>query len=130
MKKRKKEPEATPIQTDILPAVTRVFHQAEFVKFAIWYGTPMQFREWRTQREFAQSIGVCEDTLSDWKKHPRFNFFVWQAIEEWVKERVPDVIGGLYLKASSDETSAREVELYLRLAGVNISKDNKKSYEK
>ena len=35
----------TPIQSDFLPVVVRINRQAEFVKFAIWYGTPGQFRQ-------------------------------------------------------------------------------------
>lgn len=116
----------TPIHSDFLPVVTGTYHQAEFVKFAIWYGTPGQFRQPETQKEFAESVGVCEDTLTDWKRHPQFSFFVWQTTKEWIKDHMTDVIGGLYLKASSEKAGARDVELFLRLAEIDIINDKKK----
>ena len=36
-----------------------------------------------------------------------------------------DVIGGLYLKASSEKAGARDVELFLRLADADIINDKK-----
>lgn len=116
MKKSKQELVITPTEPDILPVASGIRHQTEFVKFAIWCGTPGQFREPETQEEFAKLVGVCPDTLSDWKKHPQFAFFVWQTTEEWIKERVPDAIGGLYLKASSKKASASDVKLWIQLA--------------
>lgn len=115
-----------PIQSDFPSVVTGTYHQAEFVKFATWYGTPGQFRQPKTQKEFADSIGVCQDTLTDWKKHHLFSFFVWQAVKEWIKDRVPDVVGGLYSKAISDKSCARDVEMLLRIAEVDIINNHKK----
>lgn len=127
MKKPEKELVVTRIEPDFLPVVTGIRHQTEFVQFTIWYGTPGQFREPETQKEFAESIHVDENTLTSWKRHPQFDFFVWQSTEEWIKERLPDAIGGLYLKASSKRASASDVKLWIQLArGVDIIKSNKK----
>lgn len=127
MKKLKQELVVTPIDSDILPIVAGIHHQTEFVQFAIWYGTPRQYREPDTQKEFAELIRVDEDTLTSWKKHPQFDFFVWRSTEEWIKERLPDAIGGLYRKASSEKASASDVKLWIQLArGIDITKSNKK----
>jgi len=120
----------TPIQSDYFPVVSGIHHHAEFVKFAMWYGTPSQFREPGTQKEFASSIGVCEDTVTDWKKHPQFSLFVFKTLKEWIKDRVPDVIGGLYLKATSEKVGAGDVALFLKLAETSISSDKNKKHEK
>ncbi len=114
---------ATPIRTGFMPIASGIHRQPEFTKFAIWCGTPRQYREQETQKEFAQSVGVCEDTLTDWKKHPQFATLVYQAMRQWIGERVPDVIGGLYSKASGEGTG-KEAEMFLRLAGMDI-KSNK-----
>jgi len=116
---------SNPIQSDFHETIKGIKYVAEFVQFAHWMSTPIQFREPEFQRDFAVQIGVSEDTLTDWKKHPKFWPLVQSLISVWIKERIPDVVGGLYenvLKVGN----AKEVELYLRLAGIQISKDNKK----
>ena len=86
----------------------------------------MQFRELKTQKEFARSVGVCEDSLSDWKKNPQFIFLVAQSLKEWIRDGVPNVVGGLYMKASSEKASASDVKFYLQLAGSSIINAKKK----
>jgi len=110
-----------PIHSDsqlVIPDVNRV---VEFVRFTKWFAIPGMFREPENQKQFAEAVGVCEDTLTDWKRHPLFWPLVQQALGDWMKDHIPDVIGGLYLKTQHKPT-AKDVEMFLRLAGSDINK--------
>lgn len=120
-----KKQDLTPIQSDNPEIILGVKRLPEFIKFAEWLATPRQFREQETQKDFAQSIRVNEDTLTDWKKRPEFWNFFQGFLSSWIKERIPDVIGGLYSNACNEGT-AKEVETFLRLGGMAINKPNKK----
>ena len=115
-----------PIHSDSLKIVPSIQYFQEFIQFTQWLATPKQFRTPKSQKEFAKEIGICQDTLTDWKHRPEFWPLVMQAMNKWMKERVPDVIGGLYQKATGEKVSSKDVELFLRLAGGEFNKFNKK----
>ena len=107
----------TTIHSDSGLIVSGIQYQREFLEFAKWSATPRHFKTEKTQKEFASVIGVCEDTLTDWKRHPRFKFILAAFLQEWMGEQVPEVIGALY-ETATGAGKAREVEAFLRLAGV------------
>jgi len=118
-----------PIQADNLEVISGVKHLPEFIKFAEWTATPKQSRIPRTMKEFANENAISQDSLTDWKKRPEFWPLAQQFMSNWLKERIPDVLQGLYFKASA-KGNAREVEMYFRLAGMPINKPNRKKDEK
>jgi len=109
------------IQSDNSKIISGIKLVAEFCQFAQWSATPRQFRELKTQKEFAASIGVDEDTLSIWKHHPKFWTITQSAIRLWIRERVPDVLGAVYNSAMG--AGAKQAGVFLRAAGML---DNKK----
>ena len=44
-----------------------------------------EHREIKTQKEFAESVGISEDTLTAWKNHPQFSLLVWQFTKQWLR---------------------------------------------
>lgn len=122
-----KNNQCVPIRSDFLPVISGIKYIPEFIKFVSWYATPSQFKEPSTQKEFAQSVGVCEDTITDWKRHPQFWTLVSAALAEWIKERIPDAIGGLYEKILIGKGGAKEVELFLKLGGTGSQSTKKRS---
>lgn len=108
---------SAPIQSDFLPAIPEVRRIPEFVEFAKWCATPSWLRADKTQKEFAERIGVSQDTLGDWKKHSNFWPLVWRSVRDRMQEQIPDVIEGLYTKIASGKGGASDLQCFLRLAG-------------
>jgi len=108
-----KETIVNPTHSDFSVVITDIKRISEFIKFVMWSATPSQFREFKNQKDFAESVGVCEDTLTDWKKHPQFGVLIFQFMKDWIKERIPDAIGGLYMKVSSEKASWKDVEMFI-----------------
>lgn len=110
---------STSIQSDSCEIVENVQKVAEFMEYVQWLATPRQLRKQKTQKEFADFIGVSQDTLSDWKRHPKFWPLVQKFTSQWIRERVPDVINGLYSNACA-EGKANDVKMFLHLAGMKF----------
>ena len=114
-----------PNESDSVRVIANIQLVSEFMRFAQWCGTPRRLRQPFTQKELAEEIGVSQDTLTDWKTHPDFWPLVKEMIIRWMRAKIPDVIGGLYEKAAN-KGSAKEVEFFLRLAGMDMDKRKKK----
>ncbi|MFH1990242.1 MAG: hypothetical protein ABIJ19_00025 [Patescibacteria group bacterium] len=121
---RNKIAKATPINADFL-LIKGIRDTVGFLKFIDWMATPKYLREPEYQKDFAVQIEVSEDTLTDWKKHPQFFQLMQLRISNWIKERVPDVIGALYENAST-AGKAKDVEMFLHLAGAWMRKKDSK----
>ena len=110
--------QTNPICSDYQFKILGIKHVPEFIQFVNWFATPGQFKDPETQKEFAEKIEVCEDTLTDWKKHPQFWPLVFASIADWIKDKIPDAIGGLYDRILKDG-NPKVFETFLRLGGIS-----------
>jgi hypothetical protein len=107
----KKQGVTIPIQSDLL-TIKNIDLLPEYIQFIQWSATPKQFRNPKTQKEFADTIGVCEDTLTNWKKHNSFLPLFQKSLKSWIIEHSPDVIGSLYANACD---FGRDIDTYLKI---------------
>ncbi len=118
--------DVVPIYSDLPTSIPHVERVIDFINFAKWYATPRAIRQLKTQKEFANKIGVSEDTLTDWKRNPYFWPLFQKFISEWIKSRIPDVINGLY-KKSCGKGHAKDVLAFLKLGGISDDFNKKNS---
>jgi len=116
----------TPIQSDLPKVIPNVNLVTEFLQFAQWMATPRHSRKQKTQKDFANEIGVSQDTLTAWKCNPYFWPLFQKFTREWIRLKMPDVINGLY-KKSCNKGNAKDVLAFLKLGGISDSfnEDNK-----
>jgi hypothetical protein len=89
-------------------------HVFEYADFARWVALPKSLRDPQTQRELALQFGVGEDTLSEWKGRTGFWDVVSDYRKTWGRERTPDVLLALFLRATKTG-DPRACELWLEV---------------
>lgn len=87
----------------------------EYQQFVEWMGLPGPEREPKEQKELAVKLGVEEPTLSNWKKVDGFWDLVREERKRWAKDKVSDVLMGLY-RSALIEGKAAEAKLFLQYA--------------
>lgn len=82
-------------------------------KFVVWCALPEPLRDPKTQGEFASQHGVHENTLSKWRRDPKFWEEVREGVKTWNKDRLPNVMAALY-KTILTKGSGVEAKLWLQ----------------
>lgn len=80
--------------------MTKALKIYEYYLFVRWIATPEPLRQPGTQGEFQQLHKVSHQTLANWKNDPNFWGDVERELQNWGRERTPNVILGLYARAS------------------------------
>jgi hypothetical protein len=103
----------TPTKSENRP----VRKKADYKKFVKFYALPTFYRQdefgIKTEQEFAKKYGLCQDTLTDWKKRTEFNKDLDDQLMKWGSDKTPDVIAALFRTILADGKAA-EVKLWLQ----------------
>ncbi len=87
----------------------------EYQQFVEWMGLPGPERDPKEQKDLSLKLGIPEPTLSNWKKVDGFWDLVRIERKRWAKDKVSDVLMGLYRTAVL-EGKAAEAKLFLKYA--------------
>lgn len=92
--------------------------EAERQIFISFSALPKQFRQkeygFDSDADFGKKYQVNKNTLTDWKKEPKFLDEMRRLRRHWGWERTPNVIFGLYRKILA-EGGAAEVRLWMQI---------------
>lgn len=83
-----------------------------------WLALPKAARSPKTQRALAQQIGVCEDTLTDWKQLPGFRDATNALAREYVKDDIPDIL--FAIRRDAKKGSVPHINMALAMAGMGL----------
>ena len=93
---------------------------AEYLSFIEFFALPIFLRKeifgFETAKQFADKKKVSEFTLVEWKKRDGFWERVQKERKKWIKEKIPEVLAGLYRTAIRDG-KAPEAKLLLQYIG-------------
>lgn len=92
---------------------SRIHDSAKLLDFIEWNATPREINKIKTQGEFAKSIGVHADTLTDWKRLEGFWNEVGLKRNHVFRSFSTEIVNALAKRAMSGY--AKEVELWLKL---------------
>ena len=86
------------------------------LRFQRWLALPKAARSPRTQKALAEKIGVCEDTLTDWKHLPGFRDAVGALAREYVKDDIPDILYAI--RRDAKKGSVAHINMALAMCGM------------
>ena len=114
VKKKQKTPK-TPTKPKRKPRRKKALSRPEaFKEFVNWMSTPEPLRKIKTQGLLAKGIGVCPDTLSDWKKRDDFWKEVQKVWNQWGKEKTANVIISFYRRIIGGKAAAGDFKLWFQ----------------
>ena len=92
----------------------KMAEKLEYIRFT---GTPRVFRDkdwgFNSDSEFAKHFKVNPGTLSEWRKDPEFWNEVRDRLRTLLKDKIPDVMAGVYKKIIKDG-SAAEAKFFMQ----------------
>jgi hypothetical protein len=113
-KKTVKKSKGTPQANPNTRGMAKVAEHLEYVRFT---GTPRAFREkdwgFNTDKEFANHFKVNPCTLVEWRKDPEFWNDVRDRLKDLLKDKIPDIMAGVYKKVIKDG-SAAEAKFFMQ----------------
>jgi len=115
MKKKPTKKSKVPIQKK--PRTIGISKLAEHLEYIRFTGTPRAFRDkdwgYNTDGEFAKHFKLNPCTLTEWRKEPEFWNEVRDRLRILLKDKIPDVMAGVYKKIIKDG-SAAEAKFFMQ----------------